>query len=574
MANQLASVLAQIILDNFHNYFEQFHLITLGAKERFASADWKATQVSTKKRLNIYVDAIQRVQHEVSELLGDSHADHAIWRETKNEYASLLKNVINAEIAETFYNSTYCKVFEHTAISNNGMFVVAENEHEVIDLNASKNFNVITVQQSLHAALNELIESYDFGIPFENKERDIERLANTFLKELPTHFVDDEYLQITVHKSLFYRSRGAYIVGKFTYKNEMSSFAIAFRNKEKVYVDALISKPEDLSILFSFTRAYFQIDAPVASEVVAFLKEMMPWKITGEIYDSIGYNRHGKTEFYREFLNHLEHSDDQFIVAPGVKGMVMTVFMLPSFGFVFKLIKDKFAAPKKVTHKIVKNMYQFVCEHGRCGRMADTHEYKNFEFPRDRFSDELIEELQKVVPSLLTFTDKKIIIKHLYTQHYMTPQNLYLADAKDEEDAAHVIQEYGQAIKELSAANVFPGDMLFKNFGVTRHKRVVFYDYDEIVPLTKCNFRRIPEPMTPEQEFSAEPWYSVGENDIFPEEFRTFLTAGNPAIRRIFDERHSEIFDPVWWQGLQKEIEEGALKDVAPYPETTRFQRS
>ena len=212
-----------------------------------------------------------------------------------------------------------------------------------------------------------------------------------------------------------------------------------------------------------------------------------------------------------------------------------------------------------------------VSRHDRAGRMADTQEFSNALFPRNRFSEDLIEELLAVAPSTVEIRGEKVLIKHLYVERRMTPLNIYLDNA-NEKEATQAILGYGNAIKQLAAANIFPGDMLFKNFGVTRHNRVVFYDYDEICPLTECNFRKIPEPKTPEQEMAAEPWYSVAPNDVFPEEFRTFLL-GNPVVRKIFDQYHSEIFDADYWKGLQQALLEGKVMDVLPYPQEHRFNR-
>jgi len=317
-------------------------------------------------------------------------------------------------------------------------------------------------------------------------------------------------------------------------------------------------------VIFSFTRAYFKVNAPVPAEIVRFLKELMPWKTDAELYNSIGFNRHGKTEFYRRFLQHLDDTDDQFIIAPGIKGMVMSVFLLPSLNIVFKIIKDKFAVQKEMTKAVVKEKYMLVSRHDRVGRMADTQEYSNFTFPKHRFAPELLEELLTVAPSIVSVEGDTVLIKHMYTERYMTPLNIYLENA-NEAEARRAIDEYGLAIKQLAAANIFPGDMLFKNFGVTRRKRVVFYDYDEIALLTECNFRKIPEPRTPEDEFSSEPWYSIAPNDVFQEEFRTFLLASNRQTRRIFEELHSEIFDANWWKQLQEDVENGIIRDVAPY---------
>jgi isocitrate dehydrogenase kinase/phosphatase len=336
-------------------------------------------------------------------------------------------------------------------------------------------------------------------------------------------------------------------------------------------VDTAIFNADDLSVLFSFTRNHFMVDAPLPYQYSHFLKKLMPRKLDYEIYNSLGFPKHAKTEFFRQLVGHLNNSDDQFIIAPGIKGMVMTVFTLPSYNIVFKIIKDKFAPPKEVTHQIVREKYRLVSRHDRIGRMADTQEFDNLAFPLYRFSAELIEELQKVAASQIEIRDDKLIVKHLYTERYMTPLNIYLEKASDPEIRS-AMEEYGNCIKQLAAANIFPGDMPLKNFGVTRHGRVVFYDYDEIAALTDCNFRKIPEPRNEQEEMQSGTWYTVGPDDIFPEEFRLFFS-GNTKARKMFEEMHSDLYELSFWTSLQDQIRSGYVVDVFPYRRIKRFDR-
>jgi isocitrate dehydrogenase kinase/phosphatase len=303
--------------------------------------------------------------------------------------------------------------------------------------------------------------------------------------------------------------------------------------------------------------------------MVDFLQTLLPNKKRAELYASIGLHKHGKTEFYRDFLHHLDHSEDQFIIAPGIRGMVMTVFTLPSLQTVFKIIKDEFAPQKSVTAAEVREKYHVVKRHDRVGRMADTQEFENLAFPRSRFDPELLTELLAVAPSSVTLTNDEVLISHLYTERLMTPLNIHVETA-DDEALTNALDEYGNAIKQLAAANIFPGDMLLKNFGVTRHGRVVFYDYDEICYLTDVNFRSIPEARTLEEEMSAEPWYTVAPGDVFPEEFRRFLF-GRSRIKQLFTSMHGELFDPEYWRGLQAAITDGQVMDVFPYRRKKRF---
>ncbi len=326
---------------------------------------------------------------------------------------------------------------------------------------------------------------------------------------------------------------------------------------------------DELLILFSFARAYFMVDMEVPSAYVTFLRSLMPRKPRSELYNALGLQKQGKNMFYRDFLHHLRHSSDAFRIAPGIKGMVMLVFDLPSYPYVFKVIKDFYPPQKDTTREQIKGKYLLVKQHDRVGRMADTLEYSDVAFPRARFEPALIDELMKYCPSLIEDDGDMLVIRHLYIERRMIPLNIYLQEATPEQLEKAVV-EYGNAIKDLVAANIFPGDMLWKNFGVTRHGKVVFYDYDEIEYLTDCNFRRVPAPRNEEDEMSGEVWYSVGPKDVFPETFAPFLL-GNPAVREVFMKHHADLLDAGFWQGHKERILAGHVHDVFPYEPHKRF---
>ncbi len=373
--------------------------------------------------------------------------------------------------------------------------------------------------------------------------------------------------------SAFYRNKAAYIVGKAINGDYEYPFVVPVLHdaKGRLFLDAILLDSAQIRTLFSLSRAYFMVDMEVPSAYVDFLAGLMPHKPAAELYTMLGLAKQGKTMFFRDLIHHLRHSQDEFVIAPGIPGMVMSVFTLPSFPYVFKVIRDVFAPAKDVDHATVKAKYVLVKQHDRVGRMADTLEFSNVALPRGRFSAELLAELRNECASLLEESDSEIVIHHVYIERRMKPLNLYL-DSADEEKRENAVIEYGNAIKELAYANIFPGDMLFKNFGITRFGRVVFYDYDEIEYMTDCNFRRIPPPPNHEAEMSGEVWYSVGRNDVFPEEFGTFLL-GNPETRRVFMKHHADLLEPEFWQQTKQKILDGFVPDFFPYPEEMRFCR-
>lgn len=565
---------ARTILNGFESYFAEYQNVTLGAKRRFEAANWRGVHAASIERIDLYKSMIGRVARLVDEVTSRDVDDPGLWHDAREVFAQLVSSHANYEIAETFFNSIYCRVHDHFSIHNRYMFVKPSRP---ADSRPLPDYSIY-VRYELHDGLVDLVsrilDDFAFTVPWEDRRRDVRNIVACMERELlPGLDCPLADLRIEMLESVFYRNKAAYIVGRASHRGGVIPLILACLNNERggIYVDTLIHDQDGASIVFSFTRSYFMVDAPVPSRYVRFLSSLMPHKTPDELYNSIGFNKHGKTEFYRDIVNHMRRSDDLFVIAPGIRGMVMTVFTLPSYGVVFKVIKDRFDPPKQVTEEIVREKYRFVSRTDRAGRMADTQEYKNFLFYRNRFAPELIEELLRVAPSKVSLDDKWIMVHHLYVERRMTPLNLYLRDA-NEAEILDVMDEYGNAIKQMAAANIFPGDMLLKNFGVTRHGRVVFYDYDEVCALTDCRFRRIPEARDESEELAAGPWYDVAENDVFPEEFRLFFS-GNPQARAAFEAQHADLYDYRYWQRLQDAIRAGHVFDTFPYRRRIRFER-
>jgi len=574
MPSPAARRIAKTILNGFDSYFADFQNITLGAKRRFEAADWMGVHESSAERIELYKTKVKQVSRLVQGVTSKDVSDPSMWQDAKLAYAQLVRSHSNYEIAETFFNSVFCTLFEHWHIHDRYIFVLPSRPLEDKPLPEYSVYVRYYMDKGLVDLVSRVLDDFEFSVPWENKRRDVASIVAVLQERLiPTLECPIDDLRIEMLESVFYRNKGAYLVGRAVYRGTVIPIILPCLNNEKggIYIDTLIFDQDGASIIFSFTRSYFMVDAPIPSRFVRFLSSIMRNKSVAELYNSIGFNKHGKTEFYRDIILHMKKSDDLYVIAPGIKGMVMTVFTLPSYGVVFKVIKDRFDPPKQVTEEIVREKYRLVSRSDRAGRMADTQEYSNFIFYRNRFSPELIEELQRVAPSKLWMDEKWIIIRHLYVERRMEPLNLYLQHADDAE-IFDAMDEYGNAIKQMAAANVFPGDMLLKNFGVTRHGRVVFYDYDEICPLTECNFRAIPPPRDDFDEMAATPWYSVGEEDVFPEEFRLFFS-GNPKARAAFEAQHADLYDYRYWQRLQEAIRSGYVFDTFPYRRKTRFQR-
>ncbi|WP_308365870.1 MULTISPECIES: bifunctional isocitrate dehydrogenase kinase/phosphatase [unclassified Microbulbifer] len=565
--------IAKTILNGFDAYFADFQNITLGAKARFERAAWQEAHRANKERIDIYKTKVNQVVKLVHSVTSKDTSMLELWHEARATFAQLVANHSNYEIAETFFNSVFCSQFHHAHIHDSNLFVKPSRPPDDKPLRDYSIYISYSGHDGLEYMIEDILDDYGFSIPWEDKERDIANICASLRAAPLAHLENEKDLRVDMLESVFYRNKAAYLVGRMMFGGEVIPLILPCLNNGRggIFVDTVIYDHDSTSIIFSFTRSYFMVDAPIPSRFVRFLSTIMPQKTRSELYNSIGFHKHGKTEFYRHILAHMKVSSDKFVIAPGIKGMVMCVFTLPSYPVVFKVIKDKFDRPKTVTEEIVREKYKFVSRSDRVGRMADTQEYTNFIFYRNRFSEELLEELQKLAPSKLEMDEKWVIIKHLYVERRMQPLNLYLQDASDQETRA-AMEEYGNAIKQLAAANIFPGDMLLKNFGVTRHGRVVFYDYDELCPLTECNFRKLPEAHTLEDELSDQPWYTVGEADVFPEEFPLFFS-GNPIARKAFEDQHSDLYDCRYWQRLQDRIRAGHIESAFPYRRKWRFKR-
>lgn len=562
-----------LILTGFRRYFQCFQLMTQGARGLFERAHWTEAQEISKQRIDLYKEIVVETSGELQQQIGASHTDSQFWQALKPVFSQHIAELDNRELLETFYNSVCCYLFGHARIDNQMMFVIREGSAHLTQTDDSL-LNRYPIGSSIRALIYRILADYQLNIAMEDAERDVRNIVLAIKERvLPNMPAERDGIIVELLKSIFYRNKGAYLVGRIYGSDCHMPFVIPLINNERgaMYIDTAIFDTDDVSIIFSFTRSYFMVDTPIPGQIVAFLKQLMPNKEIAELYNAIGQNKHGKTEFYRSFLDHLQHSDDQFIIAPGIKGMVMTVFTLPSYGIVFKIIKDKFDPPKDMSHETVREKYRLVSRHDRVGRMADTQEFSHFRFPLNRFSEGLLAELKIVAASQLIIEDDELVIRHLYSERKMTPLNLYLQNATDEQ-IEEAMDEYGNAIKQIAAANIFPGDMLLKNFGVTRHGRVVFYDYDEICFLTECVFREIPEPQTDEQAMSPTPWYNVGPFDVFPEEFRLFFT-GNPKAKRAFEKYHSDLYDVDFWRQMQDRIGHGSVEDIFPYRRKKRFTR-
>lgn len=540
------------------------------APENFRDRDWAQLQQNHKKRLRLYKDHLKITIENCRLILGESKGENELWTSAKQLYTSHTSYRQDGELAESYYNAVIRKVVPGLSVDEELMYVWPGIDRRLPSPDPSL-FFTYPGDLDLHTIFQKIMTDFDFGVPYYRREEDIEFLVKGVKEVILSRYVPSSDTSIQVLKNVFYRNKAAYLIGRTYIGKKWMPFIIPFVHNEKgVFADTLIFNPNIMSGIFSYTRSYFMAEIEVPAQVIAFLRSVISNKKTHELYNAIGFNKHGKTEFYRDFLTHLQSSNDHFVLAPGIKGMVMTVFTLPSYNIVFKMIKDHFDPPKNMTRQQVREKYKIVSLHDRVGRMADTHEFEYFHLPLNRVHPDLLRELKNTVNSLLEIRGDQLIIKHVYTERRMEPLNLYL-ESCTLEDARQVVEEYGDSILQLAKANIFPGDMMTKNFGVTRQKRVVFYDYDEIEFLEGMNFRHKPRPETFDQIYASTPWYDIAPNDVFPEDFKRFMI-GRTDVREHFFSYHKELFDPDHWKMIQEKLKKGELIHAFPYPESMRFR--
>ncbi|EOX7621491.1 TPA: bifunctional isocitrate dehydrogenase kinase/phosphatase [Proteus mirabilis] len=564
----IEDLVAQTILQGFDAQYGRFLEITSGAQYRFEQADWHGIQLAMKERIRLYDNHVGLVVEQLRCIRHDIDKESVFLQKVKERYTQLLPNYPRFEIAESFFNSVYCRLFHHRELNKKNLFVFSSQPAYRFAQAPRPLSRTFVIQSDLPTLLQDILSRLPLRLPWQNKSRDIQFICQT----LYAQFSHEELQNAVFHiaNELFYRNKAAWMIGKIAINNQFIPLLLPIHNIEQhLVIDTCLTTTDEASIVFGFARSYFMVYAPFPAALVTWLRDILPEKSIAELYMSIGCQKHGKTEYYREYLAFMNFSSEQFIEAPGVKGMVMLVFTLPTYDRVFKVIKDRFAPQKTMTAERVKECYRLVKEHDRVGRMADTQEFENFVIDKKRISNDLMAILEQEIPNKLEDLGDKLLISHLYMERRMTPLNIYMEQCDDKQLKA-VVEDYGQALKELIAANIFPGDMLFKNFGVTRHHRVIFYDYDEISYMTDMNFRAIPPARYPEDELASEPWYSVAENDVFPEEFRYFLCC-DKQVCHYFEAQHRDLLSPEYWQQQQQRIKQGYIEDVYAYPQSKRF---
>jgi len=563
---------AALVLDAFDDYNARFSDITRRARRRFFRREWEGQRRDARTRIGLYDECIAETIGRLESLLAERLLSRTLWLDIHSEYADAIIGKLDAELYKTFFNTLTRRLFKTRGVDP-GMEFVALDIEPTEQITHPIARHIHSCSEAPVAAMQRILADPGLGCNPEFIAEDARRLAERLQQDL-ADAGDDRLLSIELLQVVFYRDRRAYLVGRaFGTLLWLPCIIALVHDDDGIRADALLTDRRQVSRLFGFTYSYFHADLPTVGDAIVFLRTLLPDKPIDELYTVLGRAKQGKTERYRHFFKHLEQiRDERLCEAEGKRGMVMVVFTLPSYPLVFKVVRDHFAPSKKIGREHVLSQYRLVFNHDRVGRLIDAQEYRDLAFDRDRFDEALLPELEAECGRSVRIEDNRVLVKHCFVQRRVRPLDLYLRE-EEEKEAEAMVLDYGQAIKDLARSNLFPGDLFLKNFGVTRSRRCVFYDYDEVSRITDLNFRRIPPARSEEEEFADQPWFSVEPGDVFPEHFPRFIDL-SPKHRRLFTEAHGDLFDAVWWRDLQDRLRRDPAGDVQPYPDRARLGRN
>ena len=568
--DKLITATAATIHRSFEDYNDEFRRITQRAPRRFEEREWKLGQRDAVERIDLYDRKIHSCVAGLVGPMGSSIADQATWGRVRSEYSSLIADCVDSEFYKTFFNSLTRKVFNTVGVNPKVEYLAPDLEPTVNG--SAPPLHTFDVDSGIEPIVRSIIEQFPSADRFRDRDGAIEHVVAEISEFSGVRHAGCPIRQVEMLAPVFYRATRAFCVGRIYGDGWIAPLVLAFMNTEDgIVVDAVMMHDTDVRSLFGFSRSYFQVDLPAVGAAVRVLSSVMPTKPTGELYTVLGRAKQGKTERYRRMFKHLSESNDEFVHAEGERGMVMIAFTLRDYGLIFKVIRDHFAPPKQTTRANVMERYQFVFKHDRVGRLVDAQEYRRLRFRASLFTAKLREELLTQAVETCRLEGDDLIIEHSYIERKLRPLNLYLQEA-DALEACRAVVDYGQAVKDLARSNVFPGDLLVKNFGVTSTGRIIFYDYDELCLVTDCVFRDLPTARFEEDEMRAEPWFYVGTADVFPEQFANFL-GFSPDQRRAFMAEHADLLTADYWRKIKARHEADELLEVVPYADRSRYMR-
>jgi isocitrate dehydrogenase kinase/phosphatase len=553
----------------FADYHARFREITQRAPQRFAARDWAGMRADLVERIELYDVCVAEMHAWLEAELGLRSIEHALWRAIRDAYAAGIAPLLDQELYKTYYNTLTRRFFRTRGVDPAIEFVALDIE-PTDRIRHPVERHSYAVHGDLAGVFRRVLEGYALPVRYAHLDTCAARIAAAVEAQLAGRDTLP-LVALELLETVFYRERRAYLVGRALGESRHVPLVIALEHgPDGLRADAVLTERDHVAQVFGYTRSYFLADLETVGDAVVFLRTLLPRKPVDELYTVLGRAKQGKTERYRHFYRHLAaRQEERFVHADGERGMVMLVFTLPSYPLVFKLIRDHFAFPKEIARDEVMQKYRIVFRHDRAGRLVDAQEFRFLRFAKRQFEPGLLAELLQGCRESVYEDGEDLVVAHCYVERRLRPLNLYVREVA-EDDALRAVLDYGQSIKDLAHSNIFPGDLLLKNFGVTRNRRAIFYDYDELCLVSECRFRRLPTAQHDDEEMHHGAWYHVNANDVFPEQFPRFLGL-TPAQQQALLDAHGEIFDVRWWLELQERLAAGAPYDVAPYPDALRL---
>ncbi len=559
---------AALIIDAFLDYNERFADVTRRAQRHFERRDWRRAQADAVARIDLYDVCIGETLERLELMLDDRVRSRPLWTAMRDEFAAQIAPLLDKELTKTFFNTLSRRFFRTRGVDADIEFIAldAEPTAGIVEPVATNRY---AADANLAATWERVFADYPFAIGYA----DAARCARAVAHEIAERTLEDgrSVHAIELLRPVFYRERRGYLVGRIDDGGDGVPLVVALvSTPQGVRADAVLTNLNQISQLFGYARSYFHADLPTIGDTIVFLEQLMPHKPVGELYTVLGRAKQGKTERYRHLFRHLAaHPDERLVRADGERGMVMAVFTPRSYPVVVKVIRDRFAYPKDIARRQVEEKYRLVFRYDRVGRLVDAQEFRDLRFPLRQFDTDVAAELTGECAESVEVDGDELVVRHCYVERRLRPLNLYAREAPPDA-ARRAVLDYGQAIKDLARSNIFPGDLLLKNFGVSRIGRAIFYDYDELCLVEQCRFRRLPEADDDDATRPFEDWLSVRDNDVFPEQFPRFLGLPEP-LRDALLGAHPEIYDPAWWQALRERFLAGEAVDVPPYPASARL---
>ena len=580
--NNEADLAARLTLDGFESFNAVFRTISRRAQQRFETKDWAGGLRDAAERLDSYEKSLDLVAARLDLTLGPLAREHSVWIAAKPRFARLVARRYDIDRAETFFNSVTRKMLRTIGINREVEFFYLHPK-ATASQRAETVYRTYTKAADTASLVKKILEEFPFGVGYENVERDAEFIAREIdLHVWPVAGPDRPY-SIDIVNVIFYRNKEAYIVGRIVADARTIPLIIPLASGDAgVYAETVLLHESEASIAFSFAYSYFFVDVERYDELLTFLRSSIPHAELAELYTSLGYNRHAKTEFYRDLHRFVHVSKEEFVIAPGLEGAVMIVFTLPNFDFVFKVIKDRpcflrsrHDTQKVITQEQVRSQYNFVSHRDRAGRMVDTQEFENLRFKKRRFSDALVAEFRQAAKRDVYMTDDYVIIRHVYVQKKVLPLPIYFRNEKNPEAIRHILVDFGYFLKDLAASGVFPCDLFNTwNYGVTQWGRVVLYDYDDVLPIERITFREKPLPRNESEETGPEEeWICATEQEFFMDEIERYSGIPGP-LKGVFKAIHGDLYTLTFWNSLTEKLRNGEVFDVTPYDRSKRFRNT